>query len=150
METLYRKVSVKERLPNNEGYYFGEVENNGGRDTFWFSTVGATANTFSLGTFRRIRAEYWLEEISHPSIEGEIGEKDFQELVDNDLPPNFVASNCFNLATNMVNLALHLSRQHNRELIEICEEFCARVERGEVKSKYTYAKMKQVLWKYKQ
>lgn len=33
------------------------------------------------------------------------------------------------------------------ELLEICIEFCERVERGEVKSSKTYAKMKEVIKK---
>ena len=37
----------------------------------------------------------------------------------------------------------------HQELVDICKEFVARVERGEVRSTYTYNRMKQALAKAK-
>lgn len=42
-----------------------------------------------------------------------------------------------------------IKQNANRELIEAMEWFCGRVDKGEVRSKVTYAKFKELINKYK-
>ena len=63
MRTIFREVSVTDRVPKEEGYYFGYTDNLKNDDSFWFSTVGSNANKFSTGRFRHLQITHWLEKI---------------------------------------------------------------------------------------
>lgn len=63
-ETLYRKVSVKERLPNNDGNYicFKKHEGNISNDLRFHKEEFYDSEGYDIED-----VEYWLEEINQPT-----------------------------------------------------------------------------------
>lgn len=73
METLYRKVAVSDRLPNDSGYYFG-IDSLGHREYPYFDKEENKWESI-LGT------THWLEEIPDNSQQIEKLEADKAELL---------------------------------------------------------------------
>lgn len=73
METLYRKVSVNERNPNDSGYYFG-IDSLGNREYPYFDKDENKWESIW-------ETVYWLEEITDTSHQIENLETDKKELL---------------------------------------------------------------------
>ena len=116
METLYRKVSVKERLPRGTGEYIcfvttGKVEEN---------HYNASHNAVE---FMLSRYSHWLEQLPHPSSEGEIDrlalEKYPEALINSHGEFGTITIDANREMRETWKLGYSFSRQHNRELIEL-------------------------------
>ena len=126
METLYRKVSVNERLPEK------------GKDVFAINKDGEMLAGNIYDHYSDFGMEYfcendnesmedithWLEELPHPSSEGEIGtprsivDKNFKGLADVIKDKDILHW----YEDLIVTCIEEYSRQHNKELIEALEE----------------------------
>ena len=70
METLYRKVAVSERLPENKGYFDTDVGNIYFLKKTWQPskfTRKAKVNRYHEDYFEE--PEYWIEEIPDPTVQ---------------------------------------------------------------------------------
>lgn len=118
-ETLYRKVDVKERLPEKIGErYF--VENKRGITTLTLMWIDKKKGTKGFYFFHSdSRAEltndtiYWLEEIpSTPLPIVDISEKDFENIVDSDYIDDGLKEEIY---TNSFQLAQQYAQQVTKE-----------------------------------